>query len=253
MIPLKTDREIALMREANRIVAVVLDEVRALIQPGVSTLELDRWAEERITGLGARPAFKGYRRGNRVFPATLCVSVNDEVVHGIPAADRRLREGDIVSIDVGTVYQGYCGDGAWTYPVGAISDPARDLLDCCHRALDAGVAQARDGNHLGDIAMHIDRTVRARGFEVVRELSGHGIGRDLHEEPEVLNWYSGQRGRALRRGMTLAIEPMITAGGWPVRTLDDDWTVVTADGSLAAHFEHTVAIGDDGPEVLTRL
>jgi methionyl aminopeptidase len=254
MIGLKTDSEIALMREANRIVAIILNEVRERIRPGVSTLDLDQWAERRITELDAKPLFKGYGRGRRPgFPGTLCVSINEEVVHGIPSAARLLREGDIVSIDVGTMYKGYCGDGAWTFPVGAITPQAQQLLDCCRQSLEDGVAQAIEGNHLGDVSKAIDRTVRSKGFEIVRELSGHGIGRSLHEEPEILNFYNGQNGPRLKCNMTLSIEPMITAGTWEVRTLPDEWTVVTADGSLAAHFEHTVAIGDDGPQVLTRL
>ncbi|HOW45647.1 MAG TPA: type I methionyl aminopeptidase [Candidatus Aminicenantes bacterium] len=254
MIPLKTDRELELMRRANRIVAVVLAEIEERIRPGVSTLELDSWAEERIRGLQGVPAFKGYggRDGARPFPATLCTSVNQEVVHGIPAAARRLREGDIVGIDVGVVYEGYHGDGARTYAVGRVSDEARRLLDTCRLSLERGIAAARAGNHLGDVARAIDDCVRAAGFAVVRDLSGHGIGRGLHEEPQVLNHYDGRRGARLKSRMTLAIEPMINAGSWQVRTLEDGWTVVTRDGSLSAHFEHTVALTDDGPEILTR-
>ncbi len=254
MILLKTDRELDLMRQANRIVAVVLDELQARIKPGVSTLELDSWAEQRILGLKGKPAFKGYggRNGARPFPATLCTSVNQEVVHGIPSEKRILREGDIVGIDVGVVYDGYFGDGAHTYAVGCIAAKARELMDTCRRSLQLGIEAVRSGNHLGDIAKAIDGCVRAAGFSVVRDLSGHGIGRSLHEDPQVLNYYDGRHGSKLKSRMTLAIEPMINAGGWEVRTLEDGWTVVTCDDSLSAHFEHTVALTDNGPEILTR-
>jgi methionyl aminopeptidase len=254
MILLKTDRELELMREANRIVAVVLDELGGRVRGGVSTLELDAWAEGRIRGLKGTPAFKGYggRSGARPFPATLCTSVNQEVVHGIPSAQVVLREGDIVGIDVGVNYGGYHGDGARTYAVGQVSAEARRLMDTCRRSLELGVDAARAGNHLGDVARAIDGCVSAAGFAVVRDLSGHGIGRGLHEDPQILNYYDGQRGAKLKSRMTLAIEPMINAGSWQVRTLDDGWTVVTADGSLSAHYEHTVALTDDGPEILTR-
>jgi methionyl aminopeptidase len=254
MIPLKTDRELDLMRQANRIVAVILDEIEERIRPGASTLELDAWAEERIRGLKGSPAFKGYggRKGARPFPATLCTSINQEVVHGIPASARVLREGDIVGIDVGVVYDGYHGDGARTYAVGTVTTQARDLMDACRHSLDLGIAAAHAGGHLGDIAKAIDGCVRRAGFSVVRDLSGHGIGRGLHEDPQVLNYYDGRRGVKLKSRMTLAIEPMINAGSWEVCTLDDGWTVVTSDGSLSAHYEHTVALTDDGPEILTR-
>ncbi|HUU05006.1 MAG TPA: type I methionyl aminopeptidase [Patescibacteria group bacterium] len=254
MIMLKTDRELTLMREANRIVALVLDELGDRIKPGVTTLELDQWAEQRILGLKGKPGFKGYggRNGANAFPATLCTSINQEVVHGIPSAQRFLRDGDIIGVDVGVIYEGYYGDGAYTYPVGSISSKARDLLDTCQNALQLGIEQARSGNHLGDIAKAIDGCVRARGFEVVRDLSGHGIGRSLHEDPQILNYYDGRSGAKLKSRMTLAIEPMINAGSYEVRTLDDDWTVVTCDGSLSAHYEHTVALTDNGAEILTR-
>ncbi len=251
MIPLKTDHELDLMRQANRIVAVILDEIEERIRPGASTLELDAWAEGRIRALKGIPAFKGYGAA-RPFPASLCTSINDEVVHGIPASGRLLREGDIVGIDVGVVYDGYHGDGARTYAVGAVTPKARELMDACRRSLELGISAARPGGHLGDIAKAIDGCVSRAGFSVVRDLSGHGIGRSLHEEPQVLNHYDGKRGVRLKSRMTLAIEPMINAGGWQVRTLDDGWTVVTGDGSLSAHYEHTVALTDDGPEILTR-
>jgi methionyl aminopeptidase len=249
MIILKTDREIGIMREANRIIAVILDEIADRIAPGACTLDLDAWAEKRLEELNARPAFKGYRN----YPATLCTSINSEVVHGIPTKERILREGDIVGIDIGAIYDGYYGDGAWTFAVGQISDEASALMETCRAALDIGIAEAREGNCVGDISRAIDRSVRSRHFEIVRDLSGHGIGRNLHEEPAVLNYDDGRRGQRLKRNMTLAIEPMITAGTYQVKTLADRWTVVTADGSLSAHYEHTVAITANGPEILTRI
>lgn len=254
MIPLKTDHELDLMRQANRIVAVILAEIEERIYPGVTTLELDAWAEARIRALKGIPAFKGYggRGGSHAFPATLCTSINQEVVHGIPASTCMLREGDIVGIDVGVIFDGYHGDGARTYAVGQVAPQTRELMDACRCSLELGIAAARPGGHLGDIAKAIDGYVRQAGFSVVRDLSGHGIGRHLHEDPQVLNYYDGRRGVRLKSRMTLAIEPMINAGGWQVRTLDDGWTVVTSDGSLSAHYEHTVALTDDGPEILTR-
>jgi len=254
MIILKTDRELGLMRNANRIVALVLSELGERIKPGATTLELDQWAEKRILGLKGKPGFKGYggRNGVNSFPATLCTSINQEVVHGIPSSRRVLQEGDIIGVDVGVIYEGFYGDGAYTYPVGGISAKARDLLDTCQKALQLGIEQARAGNHLGDIAKAIDGCVSARGFAIVRDLSGHGIGRSLHEDPQILNYYDGQRGVKLKSRMTLAIEPMINAGSYEVSTLDDGWTVVTRDGGLSAHFEHTVALTDNGAEILTR-
>ncbi len=242
------------MREANRIVAVVLSELRDRIKPGVNTLELDGWAEQRIVGCKGLPAFKGYggRNGSQPFPATLCTSVNQEVVHGIPSPKRVLQEGDIIGVDVGVIYEGYYGDGACTYAVGGVSDQARALMDTCRKSLQLGIEAAQAGNYLGDIAKAVDGCVRAAGFSVVRDLSGHGIGRSLHEDPQILNYYDGRRGARLKSRMTLAIEPMINAGGWQVRTLDDGWTVVSSDNSLSAHFEHTVALTDNGPEILTR-
>jgi len=253
MISLKTDREIRLMRKAGRIVALVLEGIRELIRPGVSTLQLDNWAEETIRREKGYPAFKGYRRGLRVFPATLCVSINDEVVHGIPSAERILQEGDIISIDVGVVYEGYYGDGARTYPIGTISAEAEKLLAVCQKALEEGIKNAKANNHLNKISNAIDRCVHSAGFEIVRDLSGHGIGRNLHEEPEILNFYQERKGPLLKENMTLAIEPMITSGGYQVKTAVDGWTVLTADGSLSAHFENTILITADEPEVLTRL
>jgi methionyl aminopeptidase len=236
-------------------VAVVLHEIAARIKPGVTTAALDFWAEERLGQMHAQPAFKGYGASSRRkgFPATLCISVNDVVVHGIPSAQHVLKEGDIVSIDVGSIYNGWFGDAAWTYAVGDVSAQARKLMQTCQQALEVGIAKACAGNHLSDIGRAIESRVHADGFAVVRDLSGHGVGSHLHEEPQVLNFYDGQKGAKLKPRMTIAIEPMITAGSYEVKTLTDNWTVVTADNSLAAHYEHTVAITDNGPDILSRL
>ena len=253
MIILKTNNELKIMREANRIIAIILSEIRDKIKPGVSTYELDQWAEERLSSLNAKPAFKGYGSAGRIFPATLCVAINEEVVHGIPSKERVVEEGDIIGIDVGSIYKGFHGDGAYTYAVGTVSDEARALMDCCKEALDIGIAQARKGNRISDISIAIDRFVTPKGYGIVRDLTGHGIGKNLHEEPQVLNYDDGRKGPKLKENMTLAIEPMINSGTYRVRTLADKWTVVTEDGSLSAHYEHTIAITPNGPEVLTRL
>ncbi len=253
MIILKTDKELSIMRESNRIVAIVLSEINDMIRPGVSTYELDKFAEERILGLNAVPGFKGYGWGDRRFPATLCTSVNDQVVHGIPSRDVILKDGDIIGIDVGTIYKGFYGDGAYTYAVGSVSDETKHLMDTCEKALYKGISAAREGNRVSDISNAIDKFVRSEKFEIVRDLTGHGIGRDLHEDPQVINYNNGVKGKKLSRNMTIAIEPMITNGDFQVKTLGDDWTVVTADGSLSAHYEHTIAISDNGPEILTKV
>lgn len=249
MIIVKRRHELELMREANRIVAVVLSEIGARVKPGVSTAELDEWAEARVRQLGAEPGFKGYRG----FPATLCTSVNEQVVHGIPSPDCILREGDVVGIDIGTRYKGYYGDGAYTFAVGTIREDLQNMLSTCQNALNAGVAAALEGNRVSDISTAIDKTVRAKGFEIVRDLTGHGIGASLHEEPQVINYFDGRKTERLKVGMTLSIEPMITNGTYRVKTLADGWTVVTEDGSFSAHFEHTIAISENGPEILTRI
>ncbi|MCI0471396.1 MAG: type I methionyl aminopeptidase [Candidatus Aminicenantes bacterium] len=253
MIILKTGNELKLMREANRIAAVILSEVKGRIKAGVNTYDLDAWAEKRILGLHALPGFKGYKSGNRIFPATLCTSINSEVVHGIPRKDRVLEEGDIISIDVGVIYKGYFGDAAYTYAVGKVSPEAEALMKTCRGALEAGVNQAKKGCRISDISIAIDKYVRPKGYEIVRDLTGHGIGKELHEEPQILNYNDGKKGQKLKVNMTLAIEPMITNGTYKVRTLTDNWTVITDDGSLAAHFEHTIAVTENGPEILTRL
>lgn len=241
------------MREANRVIAVVLTEIRDKIKPGISTYELDQWAEERIISLDAKPGFKGYFYGNRMFPATLCTSINEEVVHGIPAKTRILKEGDIIGIDVGCIYKGFYGDGAYTYAVGKISDEARHLMDTCEKSLYIGIKQAKKGNRVSDISIAIDRFVSPRGYGIVRDLTGHGVGRELHEEPQILNYDDGKKGKKIKENMTLAIEPMINSGTHKVKTLNDNWTVVTEDGGISAHYEHTIAITANGPEILTRL
>lgn len=249
MILLKTNSEMKLMREANRIIAVILTEIKDIVKPGLSTYDLDQWAEKRIIDLGAKPGFKGYKG----YPATLCTSVNHEVVHGIPSRDKVLKDGDILSVDVGSIYKGFYGDGAYTYAVGEISTDSQCLLDTCEESLYIGIEQSKLGNRVNDISIAIDKFVRSKGYEIVRDLTGHGIGRHLHEEPQILNYDNGLKGPKLKTNMTLAIEPMITNGSYEIRTLGDMWTVVTIDGSLSAHFEHTVVVTSNGPEILTRL
>jgi methionyl aminopeptidase len=250
MITIKSPREIEAMARAGHIVAGTLALVRSHVRPGVSTAELDRLAEEFIRSHpGARPSFKGLYD----FPATLCTSINHEVVHGIPSATRVLKLGDLVSVDVGVWLDGLHADSAATFPVGGITEAATRLLAVTQEALAAGIAQARTGNHVGDIGHAVQGVAEAAGYSVVRELVGHGIGAAFHEEPQVPNYGKPKRGPRLTPGMTLAIEPMLNVGGADIRTLDDRWTVVTADGSLSAHFEHTVAVGPKGaaPQVLT--
>ena len=236
------------MRQAGRIVGRTLAHLREGIRPGVLTVELDRVADELIRGAGAVPSFKGYRG----YPASLCVSINEELVHGIPGP-RRLREGDIVSLDLGAIYHDYHADAAITVGVGVIGAEARHLLKATAGALAAGIQRARAGNRLGDISAAIQSYVEARGLSVVREYVGHGIGREMHEPPPVPNFGSPGQGPLLRPGMTLALEPMVNAGSPATRVLEDHWTVVTVDGSLSAHFEHTLAIGEVEPEILTDL
>ncbi len=247
MIVRKSPAEIDRMRAANALVAEVLSELRRLVAPGVSTLELDAAAERRIREGGAVPAFKGYQG----YPSTLCASVNEAVVHGIPSA-APLVDGDIVSLDMGVVLDGYYGDSAITVPVGDVPDRVAELLRVTREALDLGIAQIRVGGHVSDIGHHVQRHVEAHGFSVVREFVGHGIGVELHEEPQIPNYGEPGHGPKLEAGMVLAIEPMVTLGRPAVKVLGDGWTAVTRDGSLAAHFEHTVAITEGGPDVLTR-
>ncbi|HUA33709.1 MAG TPA: type I methionyl aminopeptidase [Candidatus Binataceae bacterium] len=253
MITLKTPAEIAVMRKASQIVAEILAELAAKVRPGVTTGELDALAEELTLKKGARPAFKGYKPGDVVYPKTLCVSVNEEIVHGIPSG-RKLREGEIVSLDFGVVYQGFYGDSARTVPVGEISEKAKRLLKVTREALYAGIAQAKAGNRISDIGRAVQEVAEGAGFSVVTEFAGHGIGRRLHEEPQVPNYFRpGMPNPRLREGMALAIEPMVNEGSPDLEILSDGWTAVTADGKLSAHFEHSIAITDNGPEILSEL
>ncbi len=251
MIVLKGPEEIEIMRAANVIVAEVLAELRAAVRPGITTADLDRIAEELTRKRGAIPAFKGYAVAGRVYPAALCASINDEVVHGIPSASRPLREGDIIGLDYGVIYRGYYGDAAITVPVGRVSAEAEELMRTTREALEAGIEAARPGRRLGDVSAAIQTHAESRRFSVVRDFVGHGIGKRLHEPPQVPNYGAPRTGMRLRAGMVLAIEPMVNAGGHEVRTLEDGWTAVTVDGSLSAHFEHTVAITAEGPEILS--
>jgi methionyl aminopeptidase len=248
MILLKSARELALMRQAGAILAEVKDRLRALVRAGVTTREIDADVEAFIVSRKARPAFKGYRG----FPATVCTSINEEIVHGIPSSKRRLKEGDIIGLDLGCVVDGYYADCAITLPVGSIPSRVQELLDVTRESLDKAIVQCRVGNRLGDISHAVQSHCEGHGFSVVRAFVGHGIGKQLHEEPQVPNFGEPGRGPLLKSGMVLAIEPMITMGSWEVRVLEDRWTAVTADGSLAAHFEDTIAITEDGPDVLTR-
>ena len=236
------------MRQAGRIVAAILDLLRRRIEPGITTGELDAITVRELSGYGAVSSFKGYRG----FPAHLCVSVNDELVHGIPG-ERVLCEGDIVSLDMGANVHGFHGDAALTVGVGKISPQAEALLQATEGALTAGIASARSGAHLSDISAAIQSFVEARGFSVVREYVGHGIGREMHEEPQIPNFGPPGQGPVLQKGMALALEPMVNIGGWQTKVGSDGWTVTTADGSLCAHFEHTIAITDGAPGILTRL
>ncbi len=247
MIELKSAREIGLMRRAGHVLADVVDRLRASVKPGMSTLEIDEDVEEFIRAKGATPAFKGYRG----FPATVCISINEEVVHGIPSAHRRIKEGDIVGLDLGCIVEGYYADCAFTLAVGDVPPQVQKLLDVTRESLDRAIDECRPGRRLSDVSHAVQSHVEAGGFAVVRAFVGHGIGRALHEDPQIPNFGDPGRGPQLRPGMVLAIEPMVTMGSWEVRILDDGWTAVTRDGSLAAHFEHTIAITDAGPEVLT--
>ena len=251
MITLKSPREIDTMAAAGKIVADTLALMERSARPGVSTKDLDRQAEEFIRSHpGARPSFKGLYD----FPATLCTSINSEVVHGIPSAKRVLKEGDLISVDVGVQLEGLHADSAATYPVGAVPPEAQRLLQVTKDALAAGIAQAKAGNHVGDIGHAVQQVAERAGYSVVREMVGHGIGSAFHEEPQVPNFGKPKRGARLVPGMTIAIEPMVNVGGAEIRTLADKWTVVTVDGSLSAHFEHTVAIAENGeqPRILTK-
>lgn len=249
MIIIKSPREIELMARAGQITAQAHQLVRQNVAPGISTEELDKLVEEFFLKQGAIPTFKGYGG----FPASICTSLNNQVVHGIPAAKVILAEGDIISVDIGATVDGYVGDAAATYAVGEISAEAKKLLDETAGALEQGITQAHVGNRLSDISAAIQNWVESHGFSVVRDYVGHGVGQKMHEDPQIPNFGPPGCGPRLTAGMVLAIEPMVNAGGWQVQTLADGWTVVTADGSLSAHFEHTIAITDAGPRILTKL
>jgi methionyl aminopeptidase len=251
MIMLKSDSEIDRMRAASAVVAEVLEALRERVRPGVTTGELDAVAEEITRKRGAIPAFKGYEVAGRVFPACVCISVNEEVVHGIPSKDRVLAEGDIVGLDFGVSVEGYFGDAAVTVPVGEVSAAARRLMDVTRRSLEAGIDAVRPGAYVGDLSGAIQDVAEKAGYSLVREFVGHGIGRRLHEDPQIPNYRTGSRGARLVEGMVLAIEPMVNAGRAEVYVKDDGWTAATRDGSLSAHFEHSIAVTADGPYILT--
>ena len=245
-IIIKSAQEIDIMRRAGSIVAIVLDKLESSVEPGITTRQLNKIAEEETKKNNAIPSFKGYRG----FPASICVSINDQIVHGIPSK-RVLQEGDIVSIDFGVIYNGFQGDSARTVAVGEISADAQKLMQATREALMAGIAKVKDGVHLGDVSSAVQKHVESNGFSVVREYVGHGIGRDMHEDPQIPNFGTAGRGPILRKGMTIAIEPMVNAGGWQTKLTESGWTVLTADGSLSAHFEHTIAVTHGKPEILT--
>jgi methionyl aminopeptidase len=251
MIPIKDREAVGRMRESCAIAATVLHRLTALVQPGISTFDLEQAGRDLIAGYGARSADFGYQIGSRRFPAHTCLSVNEEVVHGIGSLKRILRAGDIISLDITVEYDGYIGDNAITVPVGAIAPRIAELLQTTEEALHVGIQQAQVGNRIGDISHAVQILVEGRGFGVVREMVGHGVGRSMHEEPQIPNFGRRGTGERIKPGMTLAIEPMVNLGTYRVKTLADGWTVVTADGLPSAHFEHTVLTTDRGPEILT--
>jgi methionyl aminopeptidase len=246
MLNLKTEREIEIIKANGRIVANTLELVGERIKPGVKTKELDRWAEDFIRKQSARPAFKGYRG----FPASICVSIDNEVVHGIPG-DRRIEEGQVISVDVGVFKDSYYADGAFTFPMGQICDKAQRLIQITQQALKRGLEVVREGRFLSDISYAIQSFVEKNGFSVVRDLVGHGIGMNMHEEPQIPNFGPPGQGPILKKGMVLAIEPMVNTGSFEIEIREDNWTIVTKDGSLSAHFEHTVAVTENGAMILT--
>ncbi|RKY39720.1 MAG: type I methionyl aminopeptidase [Candidatus Omnitrophota bacterium] len=247
MIPIKSKEEIALMREAGQIVAYVLREIEKRIKPGVSGKELDNYAEEIILSKGAQPVFKGHKG----FPGSICISINEVIVHGVPS-DRKIEEGDIVGVDVGVRYKGYCADGAKTLAIGEVSSQAKRLLACTERALAEGIRKARAGGHLSDISWAIQSFVEKQGFSVIRKFVGHGIGKEIHEEPRIPNFGRPHQGPLLKEGMVFCIEPMVCTGDYEVEIEADGWTARTRDRSLAAHFEHMVVINKGEAEILTR-
>jgi methionyl aminopeptidase len=252
VISLKSPREIEIMKRANVVVAEVLQELKRRVAPGVTTLELDAFAEDLTLKKKAIPAFKGYSVAGRVFPRCLCVSINEEIVHGIPS-NRTLREGDIVGLDYGVIYDGFYGDSAVTVGVGKVSAAAERLMEVTRQSLYKGIEQVQVGKRLGDLGFAVQQTAESAGYSVVRAFVGHGIGKKLHEEPPVPNYGEPDRGIRLQEGMVLAIEPMVNAGGCEVEIKEDGWTAITKDGSLAAHFEHSVAVTKNGPVILSQL
>ncbi len=258
-VMLKSKQEIAQLREAGRLVAQTYDVLRPYVKPGVSTAELDKIAEDFIRSKGAKPIYKGYgarpaRNGMPAipaFPATICVAVNDVICHGIPSHKQHLKEGDIIGVDIGVLYNGWVGDACVTYPVGELDSETQRLMDVAKRCLELGIEQARNGNRLGDIGAAIQTCAEANGFSTVRDFVGHGVGRSLHEDPQVPHYGRPNTGLKLQRGMVFTIEPMINAGGYQAKMLQDRWTVCTADGKRSAQFEHTIAITDGAPELLT--
>jgi methionyl aminopeptidase len=248
MIVLKSPREIGLMRRGGVILADLMDHLRAVVRAGMSTKDIDNEVATFLRQRGAKPAFKGYRG----FPATVCVSINEEIVHGIPSPQRRLATGDIVGLDLGCIVEGYYADCAFTLAIGDVPPGVQKLLDVTRESLELAIDECRPGRRLSDVSHAVQRHVETHGFAVVRAFVGHGIGRALHEDPQVPNFGEPGRGPQLKPGMVLAIEPMVTMGTWEVRILDDGWTAVTCDGSLSAHFEHTIAVTENGPDVLTR-
>lgn len=248
---LKSPREIQIMREAGRIVARVHEAFRESIRPGISTLDLDQMAQEIISKHGAVSSFLGYRG----YPAHICTSINEELVHGIPNSSRVLQDGDIISIDVGVVHRGFIGDSGWTYAVGSVSDEAKKLMEVTEGSLFAGIEKAVAGNRVRDISAAVQEYVESQGLHIVREYTGHGVGRSMHEAPQVLNYVSGDPDGSIviEPGLVIALEPMVQVGTWQTRTLKDKWTVISRDHSLSAHFEHTIAVTNKGPEILTLL
>ncbi len=247
MIIIKSDQEIDLMRESGKVTGFILKELENFIKPGISTADIDKFVEDTIRKNGMIPTFKGYCG----FPASACVSINEEVVHGIPDKKRKLKEGDIVSVDVGSTYKGYVSDAARTYAVGEISDIARKLIDVTRESFFAGIEFCKVGCRLSDISHAVQVKAESEGFSVIRDFVGHGVGQNMHEEPQIPNYGKAGRGPRLAKGMVFAIEPMICEGGYDVKTLSNDWTVVTLDGKLSAHYENTVVITDGEPELLT--
>lgn len=251
MIPIKNPEAIKRMREACAVAATVLARLKEQVRPGITTYDLDQIGRDLIASFGARSACHGYQLHSRRYPAYTCLSVNEEVVHGIGSLKRILRDGDIISLDVVVEYNGYIGDNAFTVPVGVVASRTAGLLKVTEEALRLGIKQAVVGNRIGDISHAVQTFVESHGFSVVREMVGHGVGRAMHEEPQIPNFGRRNSGEKIKAGMTLAIEPMVNLGGYQVRTLSDGWTVVTTDGSPSAHFEHTVLTTDSGPEILT--